>query len=138
MLSVAYAHIGSQALHRISKMRLRMSFGKRLRQARVRAGLSQDAVGQFFDPPVSRVNVSNWENDRYMPESDKLPRLARGLRVSADYLLLSRANTELGPDVQGKVPLISWVQVNPQYPMLELVEGDVFCGVVRSREHRFF
>jgi SOS-response transcriptional repressor LexA len=28
--------------------------------------------------------------------------------------------------------------LNPQYPMLELGEGDVFCGVVRERVTRFF
>ena len=28
--------------------------------------------------------------------------------------------------------------LNPQYPRLELQEGDAFCGVVRSKEMRFF
>lgn len=218
-----------------------MTFGKRLRESRQKARLTQEAVAQLFDPPVSRNAVSAWENDEYLPETDRLTTLTRALRRTADYLLTGRGgpdqNTELGPEIQGKVPLISWVQagswqqvidnlqpgdadewvptsvpihkhtyalrvrgdsmtnpngdpsfphgsiiivepdaidspdklvgsfvivkragddeatfkklvrdagryylmpLNPQYPRLELQEGDVFCGVVRAREMRFF
>lgn len=214
------------------------TFGDRLRDARERARLSQETIGALFDPPVTRNTVSNWENDKNMPESDRLPILARAVHRSIDYLMTGRGgDTSMGPEVQGKVPLISWVKagsfadvvdnlhpgdayemietscpihrhtyalrvdgdsmtnpngdptfphgsviivepdaidspdnlvnklvivkragdheatfkklvrdggsfllmpLNPRYPPLELKEGDVFCGVVRAREQRFF
>lgn len=216
-----------------------MSFGKLLREARDRMGLTQDDVGAFFDPPANRVAVSNWERDRNLPDSDKLPILARRLKLSLD-LIFDTGNTYGGPEV-GQAPLISWVQagnfaavidnmqpgdaeewipttvpvrrhtyalrvrgdsmtnpngeptfpngcvivvepeaidtldklasspitsfiivkregddeatfkqlvrdsgkywlkpLNPQYPMIELKEGDVLCGVVRDKPNRFF
>jgi SOS-response transcriptional repressor LexA len=245
---MAYSEIASQAYGRIRKMRLQMSsFGKRFRAAREEAKLSQKAVAELFDPPLSRVAVANWEADTNLPEPDKLPALARALRRSIDYLLTGRANhvaqpeghynVTIGPEMRGKVPLISWVQagsfstivdnlhpgdaeewiptsvpvhqhtyalrvrgdsmtdpagdpsfpdgcvivvepdaidtpdklvgsfvivkrasegeatfkqlvkdagrfylkpLNPRYPMLELREDDVFCGVVREKVTRFF
>lgn len=217
-----------------------MSLGKRLREARESAGLTQQQVGDLFG--TSRVAVAKWESDSNAPESDKLSTLARRLNRSVDFLLTGResrssGNTEIGPDIKGKVPLISWVQagswaaiadnfqpgdaeewvgttvpihqhtfalrvrgdsmtnpagepsfpdgaviivepdavngletmlnqfvivkraaddeatfkrlvkdagryylkpLNPQYPMLDLREDDVFCGVVRERVMRFF
>lgn len=218
------------------------SFGKRFREAREEAGLSQKAIAELFDPPLSRNAVAIWESGG-MPDADKLPTLARAVRKSIDYLLTGRGrkdqpNIEPGPEIRGRVPLISFVQagdftnavdnfnpghadewvettvpirqhtyalrvrgdsmtnpsgeeptfpdgtkivvepdaidapdklvgslvivkrgvddeatfkqlvkdagkfflkpLNPRYPMLELKEGDVFCGVVREKVVRFF
>jgi SOS-response transcriptional repressor LexA len=87
-----------------------MSFGKNLKKARKEAGLTQDQIGALFDPIVTRVTVSNWERDENMPDADKLPILARAVRRTIDQLYSGRSNTSIGPEIQGKVPLISWVQ----------------------------
>lgn len=224
-----------------------MSFGKRLREARSDAKLSQADVANLFDPPISRNAVANWEADVNLPEPDRLPVIARAVRRSIDFLLAGRGshaaqseghyNVTAGPEMSGKVPVVSWVQagawstavdnlhpgdadewirttvpvnrhtyalkvrgesmtnpagdptfpdgaiivvepdriddaekmlnmfvvvkrtaedeatfkqlvkdagryylkpLNPQYPMLELREDDIFCGVVRERVVRFF
>lgn len=236
---MAYSQMQSQAYVRTSKLALLMTFGKLLKEARERKGLTQDQVGAFFDPPANRVSVSNWERDVNLPETDKLQALSKRLGLSLDRVF-ETGNTYGGPDVF-KVPLISWVQagnfaavidnlqpgdaeewipttvpkrphtyalrvrgdsmtnpngdptfpnncvivvepdaidsldklasspvssfiivkrsgddeatfkqlvkdagkfwlkpLNPQYPMLELREGDVLCGVVRDKPNRFF
>lgn len=108
----------SQDLQAARKIALRMSFGKRLREAREEAGLSQEEIGRLFDPPVTRNTVSNWERDENMPESDKLSKIARKVHRTTDFLLSGYAieqqeshyNVRAGPEIRAKVPLISWVR----------------------------
>lgn len=109
---MSYDNAGSQAYEDLGKLCLLMTtFGQRLKEARERAKLTQDQVAQFFDPPVKRESVSNWENDRHMPEADKLQILIRRLRADANYLVMDKmGNTEMGPEIKGRVPIISWVQ----------------------------
>ncbi len=110
-----------------------MSFGKRLKAARLEVGKTQQDIGNIFG--VEREAVAQWEADAVMPTSDKLPRLARALRKTIDYLLTGKnhnavtdvestpdedqlrragdhkkfANVHLGPEIARLVPLISWV-----------------------------
>lgn len=236
---MSYDETQSQAYYETCKLHLLMSFGKLLREAREKAGYTQEQVGAFWTPPLDRVSVSNWERDENLPEAWRLPALAKRLRFSLDRIF-ETGNTYAGPEVQ-KAPLISWVQagnfaavidnlqpgdaedwipttvpvrrhtyalrvrgdsmtnpngdptfpngcvivvepeaidtldklasspvtsfiivkregddeatfkqlvrdsgkfwlkpLNPQYPMIELKEGDVLCGVVRDKPNRFF
>lgn len=87
MLSVNYLQEESQALHSLAMLRAEMTFGRRLRLAREKRGLSQTAVGAFFEPKVTRNAISLWESDKNQPELSRLPILARRLRVRTDYLL---------------------------------------------------
>lgn len=97
-----------------------MALWKRLKAAREKSGLSQEAVGRLFDPPISRAAVAQWEQeDGTQPEISKLAALARAYGTTIDLLLgnavrqdLSEyivGNTERGPELS-TVPLISWVQ----------------------------
>jgi transcriptional regulator with XRE-family HTH domain len=61
-----------------------MTFGKNLRAARHKKGLSQEQVGEAME--VSRVAVGYWEKDKYMPESDKIPALAKLLGTTPNEL----------------------------------------------------
>lgn len=63
----------------------KISTGDRLRIARVSVGLTHDQVGEVFG--VTRQTVSHWENDKNLPETSKLARLAEMYRVSTDWLL---------------------------------------------------
>ena len=56
-----------------------MSLGKRLRELRVRAGLSQTALAKLTG--VSRNAVSQWEADATQPSTKRLTRLARALNL---------------------------------------------------------
>ncbi|MBR6256439.1 MAG: helix-turn-helix transcriptional regulator [Lachnospiraceae bacterium] len=62
-----------------------MTFGEKLKEARVKAGLSQEELSQRLS--VSRSAVAKWETDRGMPDVANLKALAGLLDVSVDYLL---------------------------------------------------
>ena len=54
-----------------------MTTGMRIAEARKRAGLTQAKVAEKMD--VSFQAVSAWERDEYLPDTDKLARLAEVL-----------------------------------------------------------
>jgi phage repressor protein C with HTH and peptisase S24 domain len=59
-----------------------------IKVARTRARLSQEAVGQLFDPPITRNAVAQWEAaNGTSPDIDRLQVLARAFNCSIDDLL---------------------------------------------------
>lgn len=62
-----------------------MTLGKKLKEARKQAGLSQEQLSGKLG--VSRSAVAKWETDKGLPDVDNLKILARLLNVSIDYLL---------------------------------------------------
>jgi transcriptional regulator with XRE-family HTH domain len=73
---------------------------ERLRQARVAAGLTQEAVGQLFEPPISRAAVAQWERtdgNGTLPDRERLQVLALAYRVSIDFLLTGNEDTPIPP-----------------------------------------
>lgn len=94
------------------------TFGSRLREAREEAKLTQQDIADLFD--ISRNAVARWEADANMPEPDRLAVLAKKVRRSVDFLLSGRGNrvaapeghynVTTGPEMGGRVPIISWVQ----------------------------
>ncbi|GAA5504207.1 hypothetical protein Dxin01_03976 [Deinococcus xinjiangensis] len=61
------------------------TLGARLREARDRTGLDQQAAATALN--VDRVNLSYWENDRRTPGLAHLQRLAEVYSTTVDYLL---------------------------------------------------
>ena len=59
--------------------------GKRIRQARELAGLTQEQLAERIG--VSRTAVVRWESGETDPTIDHLIEMTTVLRVSADYLL---------------------------------------------------
>ena len=59
--------------------------GKRIRQARVLAGLTQEKLAEMIG--VSRTAIVRWEAAETEPTLDHLIALTVALHVSADYLL---------------------------------------------------
>lgn len=53
--------------------------GSRFREARLRAGLSQRRIG--YELGITNSSVLDWEWNRSMPTSDKLPQIAEILGV---------------------------------------------------------
>lgn len=64
----------------------RILMGHRLSQLRKERYLTLDDVRNIFDPPASRGTVSNWENGRQFPTSNRLVILSDFYKVSTDYL----------------------------------------------------
>ena len=62
-----------------------MTFGEKLRKARLSAGYTQGELA--FKLSVSRAAIAKWESDRGMPDVANLKALAETLDVSVDYLL---------------------------------------------------
>ena len=62
-----------------------MSFGQRLKELREAADVSQAALAKHAG--VTRNAVSLWENDRAIPESKRLERIAGLLKVPIDRLM---------------------------------------------------
>jgi len=62
-----------------------MKLQDKIYYCRKKAGLSQDGLAEKLD--VSRQAVSKWENGEAMPETTKLPALAKVFGVSIDWLL---------------------------------------------------
>ncbi|MBA4285446.1 MAG: hypothetical protein C0434_07935 [Xanthomonadaceae bacterium] len=94
-----------------------MSLGKRLKEAREKAGYSQAALARKAG--VSQPVISDIESGE-QTETRKLAQLAKALNVTAEWLGSGRggrtdadANVRPGPAIRGSVPLLSWVQAGP-------------------------
>lgn len=62
-----------------------MTFGEKLKKARVEAGHTQEELANKLT--VSRAAVAKWESGRGMPDVVNLKAIAAALGVSVDYLL---------------------------------------------------
>jgi transcriptional regulator with XRE-family HTH domain len=67
-----------------------VSFGDRLRRARIAADLTQDQLG--FAVGMTKQAVAAWENGRSYPGFDKWPRLRAALGISLDDLICGDAD----------------------------------------------
>lgn len=62
-----------------------MEIEKRLKDARVKAGLTQEQVAQ--EVMVSRQTISNWENGKSLPDILSIMKLSDLYQISLDELL---------------------------------------------------
>lgn len=70
----------------------------RIRTARVRAGLTQQALADSVG--VSRTAVSNWESSTggVRPTSEKLERICHSTNVSWEWLATGRGGVSVAPE----------------------------------------
>ena len=68
-------------------------FGRRLRLARKRAGLSMRLLSERMDPRITAQAISKYETGKMMPSSAVLVGLARALDVSLDFLMSAQVHT---------------------------------------------
>ena len=62
-----------------------MEIGKKLKNARIEAGLTQEKAAEKID--VSRQTISNWENEKSYPDTISVIALSDLYSVSLDELL---------------------------------------------------
>ncbi|CAM4282159.1 helix-turn-helix domain-containing protein [Erysipelothrix aquatica] len=62
-----------------------MDFGTKLKEARARLGLRQEDIADGID--VSRQTVSNWENNRSLPDLRSIVEISDIYQISLDDLL---------------------------------------------------
>ena len=60
-------------------------YGMRIRQLRIKEGLTQEELGESLG--VSKVAISQYENETRNPSNDILIKLSRKFGVSVDYIL---------------------------------------------------
>jgi phage repressor protein C with HTH and peptisase S24 domain len=62
-----------------------MKFNEKLRSTRKTLGLTQQDIADIFG--IKSVNISDWENEKTMPEASRLPLLAKKLGLSISELM---------------------------------------------------
>ena len=80
-----------------------MAFGKKIRQIRLEKGLSQEKVAKAMGYP-NNTYVSDTERGLFIPQPDKLEKLAKALGITfgeIEDLLLEARLQELGLDDPG-------------------------------------
>ena len=82
----------------------RKKFRARLREWRLKRGLTQEDLARKADVPT--ISVSHFETGHRFPNAESLRRLADALGVSTDYLL-GRARTPAGKDLEAFDPEIT-------------------------------
>lgn len=82
--------------------------GARIKKRRAVVGLrSQESLSVKVG--VSRVTVTDWENDKVMPSGEHLLKLAGALRCSPEWLMTGRGGDKAGPgDFFSVAPVIGW------------------------------
>lgn len=99
------------------------TIGKRIREKRELAGLTQDQVAEYLG--VAKSAVSGWERDSAQPAFKRLDALSRKLNTSVEYLINGRGDKSLASkndlgdssnlsnaekiDIARRIPLISWI-----------------------------
>jgi transcriptional regulator with XRE-family HTH domain len=82
----------------------RKKFRERLREWRLKRGLTQEDLARKADVPT--ISVSHFETGHRFPNAESLRRLADALGVSTDYLL-GRVKTPAGRDAEAVDPEIA-------------------------------
>ena len=90
-----------------------MTIGARLRQLRIKNGLSGEKFGELCD--VTKGMVSQWESDTVTPPTDRLLQLHKHLSFSFDWLLngetvYSTTNRKIGCAMQVMEQSADYVQ----------------------------
>ena len=82
----------------------RKKFRERLKEWRLKRGMSQEELARTADVPTA--SVSHFETGHRFPNAETLRRLADALGVSADYLL-GRVKDPIGEDLEAADPEIA-------------------------------
>lgn len=105
-----------------------MTFGEKLKQARMNAKMSQEELA--LKVSVSRSAIAKWETDRGMPDVQNLKAIAFALDVNVDYLLddgtkldlsVIREAIDLSKYGKGRKKVIKDKVVREKYPEADIM-----------------
>ena len=96
--------------------------GKRIRQARMTAGFTQEHVAESVG--VSRTAVTRWETGEIEPKLDHLAALAQLFGVTSDHLLgLEPGSPELPPLSDGALGAL-WTLIHELNKEKDVLKGE--------------
>lgn len=114
-------HIEYYQIKSTDEGNLPMSLGEKLKQIRVKKGLSQASVGEHLN--LTRQTISKWENDNGYPDLDNLVRLSEYYEVSIDELLKRPQDLEKKTEEETSKVALSQAEENTQQNPDERDEG---------------
>lgn len=117
-----------------------LEVGAAIRRLRQRKRLTLEQLAAMLD--THRGSLSKVENAKQGYTGEFIRKVATALGVSEMdiYNEAAHGNTEEGPDIQGTVPLISWIQAghwNEVVDNLHLGEGERIATTYRKRKHTY-
>ena len=62
-------------------------FGIRLKKLRQQRNMTQDELGDIFDPPLAQSTIGTYERGQRQPSFENLITISKHFDVSTDYLL---------------------------------------------------
>lgn len=77
-----------------------MTFGEKIKSARLSKGLTQKALAELLG--VKHNSVSDWESGKHEPDIDTFERLCWELDITPTYLMGKKSDEEYG-DIVGKL-----------------------------------
>ena len=105
-------------------------FSTRIKDLRVKAGLSMDALASKLGITKSRINM--WENNGTVPRMEVLVKLAQYFGVTTDYLLGNDSTTNLSEEnsklnsLQRNLGKLNENELETATRMLKAVFMDIF------------
>lgn len=113
------------------------TLGSRIAHYRKKKGISQAGLAKACGW-ASQSRVGNYEKNTREPSLADLNLMANALSVRLEDLVMQN-NIEAGPDVKGRVPLISWVQAGSWSEVCDVsaiydVEEWLACPVAHSSQ----
>lgn len=119
---------------------MKLDLGSTIKALRTTHKMTQPDLADIIG--VDRGNISRYETGKQSIEFSKLPLLADafGLKASELLAMAEGENIEDGPDIQGSVPLISWVQAGEWQLIPDLGIGEIIERVkttYRARRYTY-
>lgn len=106
----------------MAKEVITMTFGERLRQARLAKGLTQKQLAEKIG--AKHNSVSDWENDKNKPGPDAIELICGVLQISPNYLLRSLKGKMIDDEALFNISNILPMPKMKKVPLL----GDIACG----------
>lgn len=110
-----------------------MDFGTRLKEARARLGLRQEDIADGID--VSRQTVSNWENNRSLPDLRSIVEISDIYQISLDDLLKGdrKVMEKLIKDsdiktMENKLNILTLIVLVTSSSTLLFIDGDILSS----------
>ena len=104
-----------------------MEIGKKLKNARVQSGMTQENVAEKIN--VSRQTISNWENEKSYPDIISVIELSNLYSISLDVLLKGDEKM-IGAIIVNIIVVVMLITLNMFIPDNHYFLVGIFCFMV--------